>query len=1145
MEALLVLSRNPLTPVQPGDFRILQESRSLAELAPVIDLPVICQINDRYVLRKNWGTVYARHGDIVAFKTLPQGGNGDSGKALRTVALIVISIYAPSAGASLAKSWGITSTLGAALVTAGVFYAGAALVNLMLPLPKQPSALSAAEAAAASPTYSLQSQGNYARLGSAVPVQYGRMQAFPDFAAQPYAEFSSNEQFLYQLLCVGIGEYDIEQINFEDTPIESYGDDVQYEIVNPGETSTIFPQAVVNCAEVAGQEALTGVYVGPFTVNAAGTEITAVGWDVFCPRGLFKANNDGSYSAKSVVFLIEVQQIDDSGTPTGLWLSLAGTPYTITSNTTTPQRVSGRSDVPRGRYQVRFLRQDTKDTSPTAGHDLNWSGFRGFLPDDNDYGDVTLLAMRIRASATLSSSVSRRVNVIATRKLKYWDVDSWSVNALPTSSIAYALADVCREVYGLGLTNNMFNVDQLLALQETWTERGDSFNGRFDNFVSAWEVLQQIARVGRAKPYIQSGIINFVRDEPKDFVSSMFTSRNTVKGSLTIQYLTPTEQSADAVEVEYIDQRTWKPTKVISSLPGSTRQNIASVKLFGVTDHAQAWREGMYMAACNVYRRKSIDLSTEMEGMIPTYGDLVAVGYDRLTAAQTGEVLSYDPVSLVLTVDQDVSFSDSEANYVLLRGRDGAPQGPYVVHAGGSKEIVFNENQDVVVDTGLDRERTTYTFGTQSTYTQLGLVTSVAPGSGTQVQIGIVAEYVDVDNVALIHTADTGTPPDPLDIRDLPGLVRTPDPVTGITLQTTLIQIGNNVRNRLDVSWSPSNGAEGYRFAWRIGTESNWTTFPDQQGTVVSVLDIPEEQIQVRVIAFKALLESVPSFELGTIYGKTARPGPVTGFTLIKSAGFGLAEWLLHADLDVRIGGKIVIRYTSLDSGATWRDGIIVGSYPGNAVSGTVPLMSGTYMVKAQDSSGGWSEDIDSWVIEKGTVDDFVMVDSILESPAFTGFKDNVAVADGKLRLDSASTVSEMTTPVSEWPKISSLGGIAGTGLYEFSDLIDFGTLAVRRLETNINGFSFDTGDFISFRGLVSGWDTVTGSDVDDCDATLYVRTTPDDPYDSDAVWSERVPFFVADFNCRGVQFELELVSGSPTHNIEIDLLGVEGKVLA
>lgn len=75
---------------------------------------------------------------------------------------------------------------------------------------------------AQSPTYSLQAQGNQARLGNPIPVIYGRHLIYPDFASQPYYEYIDNNQYVYQLHVIGQGEYEIEKIMIEDTPISSF-----------------------------------------------------------------------------------------------------------------------------------------------------------------------------------------------------------------------------------------------------------------------------------------------------------------------------------------------------------------------------------------------------------------------------------------------------------------------------------------------------------------------------------------------------------------------------------------------------------------------------------------------------------------------------------------------------------------------------------------------------------------------------------------------------------------------------------------------------------------------------------------------------------------------------------------------------------
>ena len=90
----------------------------------------------------------------------------------------------------------------------------------------------------------------------------------------------------------------------------------------------------------------------------------------------------------------------------------------------------------------------------------------------------------------------------------------------------------------------------------------------------------------------------------------------------------PGEETADAVTVEFFNPKTWKPSEVTVSLPGATEANPATVNLFGCTSQAQAMREGKYIAAANRYRRRLITFHTEMEGLIPTFGDLIAISRD-------------------------------------------------------------------------------------------------------------------------------------------------------------------------------------------------------------------------------------------------------------------------------------------------------------------------------------------------------------------------------------------------------------------------------------------------------------------------------------------------------------------------------------
>ena len=434
-----------------------------------IDLshPVICFVNGVAKLRKDWSSSLSSQ-DVVSFVALPLGGGGGGSnpiKAVLTVALIVATVYTGGAvGAAYGAVWG-------GVAAAGVSMAGGILINTFVPTPKPALNGMTSSAYTQSPTYSLQAQGNEARLGNPIPVIYGRHLIYPDFASQPYYRYIDNEQYVYQLHCIGQGEYDVEQIRIEDTPISSF-EEITCQIIRPNEKNTLFDEDVITSAEVAGQELLKGEICGPFILNSAETMITKIEVDVAFQRGCYYANDSGGLSSKTIQWKIEVRSIDDNDAPLGEWYALGN--ESITEATHNGIYKTYTYDVPAGRYEIRATRLDDKDTSSRAGHEIRWSSAKGYIISEKDYGNVTLLAIIMKATDNLSQRSSRLVNCIVTRKLKTWSpLSGWSPSVEPTRSIAWALADILKASYGANLKDNAIDLQALYDLDRVWNARGD------------------------------------------------------------------------------------------------------------------------------------------------------------------------------------------------------------------------------------------------------------------------------------------------------------------------------------------------------------------------------------------------------------------------------------------------------------------------------------------------------------------------------------------------------------------------------------------------------------------------------------------------------------------------------------------------
>jgi hypothetical protein len=259
--------------------------------------------------------------------------------------------------------------------------------------------------------------------------------------------------------------------------------------------------------------------------------------------------------------------------------------------------------------------------------------------------------------------------------------------------------------------------------------------------------------------------------------------------------------------------------------------------------------------------------------------------------------------------------------------------------------------------------------------------------------------------------------------------------------------------------------------------------------------------------------------------------------------------WDLHADIDVRVGGNIVVRYNSATTGATWGGSLEIARFGGASTHGIVPLRSGTYFLKALDSSGNYSTTEISYVTTVSDLQEFNSIVAISEDPAFSGSHDGTTAPDGKLKLagsvlwDDYSDEFDPAQTVDEWVSqtIDAMGGALSTGTYTWSQQVDLGSKMLARLTFTFSAVLINTDDTIDSRtDFMDTWDSFDGDIINDVSATTYVRTTDDDPAGLDPTWSDWTPVNIGEYSARGFEFKTVITSGDPIHNIEISELGMD-----
>lgn len=808
--ATIVHAVNPIC--RELDRRVIEMDRpiSVREWAQYagadLSRSIVCVDGD-FWLRDQWERVIP-HGAVVAVAPLAHGGGGSNPLAtILQIAVLVAGVYT---GGLVTAAYGAAF---GALTTAAISIGGSLLVNALVPPARVTSSVTGTTT---SPTYGLQSTGNSARLLDSIPVVYGRMKVTPDLASQPYTEFNGNDQYLYELFCISQGQIDIESILIGDTPIGNFSE-IDYEVVGPNQPVTLFPDNVVTRSDVTGIELQapndSGDWVGPFTANPAGSGANYIGIDLTLPSGLFYANDDGSLGTLALTFEVQAQAIDDEGNASGAWLELDNRELKMA--TAQPQQMSYRYAVPSGRYQVRARRTTDLNTDSRAQNRIDWAGMRAYLPSERYYGDCTLLALRARATNNLNSDSAHDVNVVCTRKIPVWNGQAWS-DPQSSRSIAWAFADACRNTtYGAGLPDKRIDLDTLLQLDEVWASRGDQFNGVFDTSGTFWDALTTLAAAGRAIPMYFGGVVSIVRDDVRTVRTQLYTPDNIVAGSFSEQVSFYSADTPDYVDVQYLDEETWQWQDVECIPTGSSALIPSTIKMVGVTNRLQAWQLGIYRAYANRDQRRQVTITTELDGLIPRYGDLVGISHDLPQWGISGAVDGED--GNIVHVDQELEWTAGAQHYVYFIWPNGSPTAALRVKQpdddadGLSMQLIDPLPVGFYFSDGYSSEPTRFSFGPGVDKLALDVrLVSATPDDNGQVELSFVNS---ADSPYLAESQQD--PPAPVSPSSLPGIIHAPI-ITQVTVDWRIVP-GSVV-----ITAGGAQGAVTYEFDASANDGQSW-----------------------------------------------------------------------------------------------------------------------------------------------------------------------------------------------------------------------------------------------------------------------------------------------------------------------------------
>ena len=910
----------------------------------------------------------------------------------------------------------------------------------------------------------------------------------------------------------------------------------------------------------------------PVTRNISDTNLDAIRVTISAPAlQIFRSN--GNVDGASVELQIQ--------------FSYAGGPFTTVLTDT----ITGRTaDLYQRTYRinlstpppvdVRVVR--VTDDAPASGtnnetvvDEIYWASYTELIYAKTAYPNSALVGIKINAEQ-FSSIPERmyRIRGIKVRipsnavvdgvngRLAYQGIWNGSFQAAQwTTDPVWILWDLLTSKrYGFGDYISASSLDKwafLAASQyaSALVPDGLTLNGtepRFSCNVSiqtqedAYKLINDLCSVFRAMPFWSAGSLTIAQDSPADAIY-LFNQSNVTEEGFSYSGSSLKTRST-VVAVRYFDMSARQYAyEVVEDADSIARYGILKkeVEAFACTSRGQARRVAEWILYEEHNTSEVVTFKTGIAaGQYVRPGSVIKV-MDPVRAGRirAGRIAaSISAMQVRLDRGADVMFPDGVPSsfifQVVLPNNDATPQVQVINNATISGDLVtFSTPLYSLPEPGTPWMITLPELSGQPFRV---LTVQEEEQGDSYVITGVKYDYQKYDYI------ERGIPLSPVDISDLN--VPPPTP-TGLTASEVLYESNGQVLSKLLVSWRPQPTATRFVFRYRFNN-GNWTTvFTRSSDYEINNSDVGryEFELQAENAGFKRSGIATATFDA---LGKTAPPSTIPDL-FIAPIDDKNAElyWPQSVDLDVRVGGEVRIRHTpEIGVNATWgRANDIVPAVNGSSTRKIVPLLEGTYLIRAVDSLGNESAGVAAVVVDLPAPQDTFLVQEYREdddNPPFQGSKSSMfySADEGGLAL----TATGLIDGIPSWDAITTIdfyGDISSSGSYQFLNTLDLSQVYDIDLLATLKTRAFQPGNAWDERtDLIDAWSDIDGDDLSAVNAQLYVRTTNDNPSGT-PTWGSWQPFVNNTTRGRGFQFKVEARSTNASQNILIQQLGVVTKL--
>lgn len=666
-----------------------------------------------------------------------------------------------------------------------------------------------------------------------------------------------------------------------------------------------------------------------------------------------------------------------------------------------------------------------------------------------------------------------------------------------------------------------------------------SCNALIQSPQDAYKLIGDMCSVFRAMPFWAAGSATVSQDRPSDPVY-LFNSANVIDG--VFEYSSSSFKNRPTVVVVAYYDITLRDTayEVVEdqakiAVYGSITREVDG---FACISRGQARRIGEWILYSEWEEGEVVSFSVGIEaGVIVRPGHVISVADPlRLNSRSHGRISSATATTVLVDSATGLSYvSGSTLSVILPNGL--AESRPVTGLAGRTFtvsppfSVAPNANSVWIYDTPTSKATTWRVVGVEER---------------DGIEYGISAISHNPSKYAHIERGE------PLQPRITSPLTTLPNPPTSASAEEVFYAENGVAKVKIRLSWQPVPGVSQYRVMWRYES-GNWTT-ATATGPEYEILDSTNGIYHAKIYSVNTsnLRSSTSPAEISAFSaaGKTAPPQAPTGISLIPiDKASAILSWDRAPELDVLLGGKVLIRHNSAMVDAIWQESQeIVAAAAGSQTQKQVPLLNGTYLIKFEDDGGRRSASAATAVATLPEPQPRLLIENYREDQAskkFGGETSNMVYDSGydALMLAIGIPVDDLAAD-GDWDALTSVDGefLAGTGLYTFANTLDLGGVYDINLLRHFKVRSIFLSQLIDSQTTdIDTWGSIfgTGDDLvpDYVGAKMCIRATSDDPGGTPA-WSDWVEFANATTRGRAFQFQVMAYTTSADQTILIDELG-------